>query len=294
MKNTVQLQAGLGNQMFGYTFSKYLEYKTKEKAKLSLLPFLLRQDHNGLEIHKVFVGVKGINICKYYLITCLHKIFFLDNIRFFIFRLIRNIKYPQSVCYWTQSPYTFIEVPLSGIKYYCGLWQNAQYAQPVREQLLSDFTFKLPKDGAYKKYEEVLLTSQDTVAIHIRRGDYLSEEYSNWNIFQDYSFFFNSIEFLKKQYNAKSFFIFSDDLIACKEIFIGDEYTFVEANTGKNSYLDMYLMTLATHNIISNSSFSWWAAFLKQKSGVVIAPKYWTSKTKIETASFSPNNWIYM
>lgn len=294
MKQTVQLQAGLGNQMFGYAFCKYLEYKTKEKVHFSLLPFLMTQDHNGLELHTAFANVRGISAYKYNLISYLHRIISSPKIRLFLFKVIRNIKYPQKVCYWGQSPYSFINVPLPGIKYYCGLWQNFQYVEPIRVQLLHDFTFNLPTEGKYKLYEQTILNNQDTVAVHIRRGDYLQEKYSNWNIFKDYSFFFQSIDFLKKKYNAKNFYIFSDDIETCKNIFVGNEYVFVDINKGKNSYLDMYLMSLATHNIISNSTFSWWSAILKKKNGIVIAPKYWTSKTKIETASFSPNNWIYL
>lgn len=293
MKYSVQLQAGLGNQMFGYAFYKYLECKTKKKVKLSLLPFLLRQDHNGLELHSAFANTKGISLKKYNLVSLLYGALLTEKIRYFVFSLIRHLKYPKSICYWAESPYSFIEVPLPGVKYYCGLWQNSRYAEAVREQLFKDFVFKLPPTGAYKDYEDALLNNSDTVAIHIRRGDYLSPQYANWNIFQDYSYFFKSIEYLKKEYNAKTFFIFSDDMKFCKETFIGKEYVFVDANTGSNSYLDMYLMTLASHNIISNSSFSWWAAFLKKQDGVVIAPKYWTARTKVETANFSPSNWMY-
>lgn len=291
--NSVQIQAGLGNQMFGYAFCKYLENKTNKRTKLSLLPFLLRQDHNGLELHSAFTNIRGISKTKYKTISYLHKNLLTEKIRYFVFSLLSHIKYPKNICYWAQSPYAFVDVPISGIKYYCGLWQNSRYAEAVREQLLYDFTFNLPTEGAYKTYEDALLNNSDTVAIHIRRGDYLSPKYANWNIFQDYSYFFKSIEYLKKEYKAKTFFIFSDDIKFCKETFIGKEYVFVEANTGTNSYLDMYLMTLASHNIISNSSFSWWAAFLKKQDGVVIAPKYWTARTKVETASFSPSNWMY-
>lgn len=173
MKHTVQLQAGLGNQMFGYAFCKYLEYKITKKVHFSLLPFLITQDHNGLELHTAFANVKGISINKYHLISFFYRILNSKKIRYFLFRVIRNIKYPQKVCYWAQSPYSFIDVPVPEVKYYCGLWQNFRYVEPIRVQLLHDFTFNLPTDGKYKLYEQAILNNQDTVAVHIRRGDYL-------------------------------------------------------------------------------------------------------------------------
>lgn len=293
MSYFVHLQAGLGNQMFGYAFSKYLEFKTGESVKLSLSHFLVKQDHNGLELHTAFTNVKGISKKRYKLISFLYNILYNRTLRYNVYRVIRNIKYPNKICFWAKHPYSFYDVPIPQKKYYCGLWQNCHYTIPIRDVLINDFKFRLPNDGEYKIFENELLNCNNTVAIHIRRGDYLTQEYSNWNIFQDFSYFENAIEYLKKNFDTKRFFIFSDDINACKNTFKGNEFVFVDVNHGINSYLDMYLMSLATHIIISNSTFSWWAAFLKKKEGIVIAPKYWTSKTKVETQTFSPDNWLF-
>lgn len=292
MNYIVQLQGGLGNQMFGYAFSKYLEYITGESVQLSLLPFLLKQDHNGLELHEAFSNVKGISNNRYRIIVLLHKLLTNKKLRYILYSIVRHIQYPDKSCFWAKHPYSFYEVPIPKIRYYFGLWQNCRYTHPVRDILINDFQFKLPEDGDFKIFEQQLLNN-NTVAIHVRRGDYLNKEYQNWNIFEDFSYFNNSIEYLKKEYDAKLFFIFSDDINTCKTIFKGKSFVFVDVNHGSNSYLDMYLMSLATHIVISNSTFSWWAAFLKKKDGMVIAPQYWTSNTKIETKSFSPGNWLY-
>ena len=143
--------------------------------------------------------------------------------------------------------------------------------------------------------EEKILATPNSVAVHVRRGDYLSPEYSNWNIFDDYSYFHTAIDILNNKKNNLKFYIFSDDIEGCKNEFRDIDCIFVDCNYGKNSYLDMYLMSLCRNVIISNSTFSWWAAYLnKHLDKIVIAPMQWTKNTKIMTNSFSPDNWIYI
>ena len=78
------------------------------------------------------------------------------------------------------------------------------------------------------------------------------------------------------------FFVFSDDVEWTKKYFKGCQFVIVDFNRENQSYIDMQLMSLCKHNIIANSSFSWWAAWLNQfRDKIVIAPKFWTINKNI-------------
>ena len=121
--------------------------------------------------------------------------------------------------------------------------------------------------------------------MHVRRGDYLkfkdthppcSVEYYN----QAISSFSESSIFL----------VISDDIEWCKENFLGDKFYFVEGN---EDYIDLYLMSLCKNNIIANSSFSWWAAWLnRNKEKIVIAPEKWFgNEVQYNTDNLLPSSW---
>ncbi len=78
------------------------------------------------------------------------------------------------------------------------------------------------------------------------------------------------------KYKDVTFYVFSNDIIWCREHLCAPSIQFVDWNTGKDSIFDMWLMTQCQHNIIANSSFSWWGAWLNRHEGKeVIAPKKW-------------------
>jgi hypothetical protein len=91
------------------------------------------------------------------------------------------------------------------------------------------------------------------------------------------------------------FFIFSDDINWCKEnIKIKDhEIIYVDWNVGDNSYIDMQLMSTCKHNIMANSSFSWWSAWLnKNKDKIVISPYKWFNSDDMDCSDLIPESWI--
>jgi hypothetical protein len=89
------------------------------------------------------------------------------------------------------------------------------------------------------------------------------------------------------------FLVFSDDIQWCKENFKGDNFHFIE---GEKDYVDLYLMSLCNNNIIANSSFSWWGAWLNNTPNKkVIAPKQWFGKAKqLNTKDLIPETWIIL
>lgn len=121
------------------------------------------------------------------------------------------------------------------------------------------------------KSKEISLQMQNepSVSLHIRRGDFITENYKVLNL----SYYDNAIQYIKERLKNPHFYVFSDDISWAKENLKTDEkVTFVDWTTSAEE--DLHLMTKTKHNIIANSSFSWWGAFLnKNKEKIVIIPE---------------------
>ena len=138
-----------------------------------------------------------------------------------------------------------------------------------------------------------LIKNNNSVAVHIRRGDYLSNpkaRYFHGILGQDY--YKKSITYIRKKLKKPSFFIFSDDIHLVKKtfpFFNNKNYTFINTNSAMN---DLYLMKNCKHFIIANSTFSWWGAWLStNKSKIICSPKKW-SRSKSAQTDIIPKSWI--
>jgi len=153
------------------------------------------------------------------------------------------------------------------------------------------FTFdKIVDDKNLKMIDQI--SNNNSVSIHIRRGDFLLKK--NQNHQTDLTNYYSKAirEISKNNYNLK-FFLFTDDPKWVSENFdIKDEKTLVNINYGKNSFIDMHLMSLCKINIIANSSFSWWGAWLNNDNKNVFAPKNWFNDKTINTDDLLPASWI--
>jgi len=124
---------------------------------------------------------------------------------------------------------------------------------------------------------------KNSVSIHVRRGDYIGR--SNHPV-QPMDYYNSAM----KYFNNNNFIVFSDDIKWCKENFKGDKFTFIQ----EEDYVELYLMSMCHHNIIANSTFSWWGAWLNENENKkVIAPSNWfgTNKNR-KTENIYCKNWI--
>ena len=148
-----------------------------------------------------------------------------------------------------------------------GYFQSENYFKKNSETISKLFEIdEHTKTIIEQKYSEILL--KNTCSIHVRRGDYLGLlEYHpvcNMKYFETA---------MSEMSDDTIFLIFSDDINWCKENFLGDKYLFIEGN---NEVVDLYLMSMCKNNIISNSSYSWWGAWLNtNESKKVVAPRKW-------------------
>jgi hypothetical protein len=171
-----------------------------------------------------------------------------------------------------------------------GYFQCEKYWLHIKDIIKKEFTFK---DNFYNtaktKIDAIRAKFPELVAIHIRRGDYVGNQ--NRHPLQSIEYYQKGINlFNDKEY---AFLIFSDDQKWCKEYFGESEQIFyIEDNI---DFVDMCMMSLCNHNIIANSTFSWWAAWLNSNPDKkVIAPSTWLGPEirYLQTEHIYCENWI--
>lgn len=291
----IPVKGGLGNQMFFYAFGLYLN-KFKISSILVWHEYVFTKQHNGIELYKAFKITEEVNSSKKMsLFLLINRSSIPKKIKIIIGKLLK-FKFISYSKYRQSSPYHFDEslLNLNSQKiFFDGFWQNYKFLEKVKEPLLKSFEFNLPRNFEQNKYLNEILSSPNSVSIHIRRGDYLKAEFSDLNVIKSMDYFNNSIAYLEENIKSPVFYIFTDDIIWAKSNFVGEKFVFVEGNDGEFSYLDMFLMTKCKHNIISNSTFSFWGAWLNTNSyKIVVAPKLWTKN--IESIKLCPPNWNFL
>jgi hypothetical protein len=173
-----------------------------------------------------------------------------------------------------------------------GYYQTEKYFQDYKEDIYNLFSFK---KELYNKCSKLLNnlrhnSNLEIVSVHIRRGDYVTNQANHPLCPLEYY-----IEALQTYFSDKNyiFHIFSDDIEWCKEIFSGEENLIF--SEGNSHFEDMCLLSLSDHNIIANSSFSWWGAWLnKNPNKRVIAPSKWFGPglSHLNTNDIIPDTWI--
>jgi len=175
-------------------------------------------------------------------------------------------------------------------KYLNGYWQSENYFKDIENTLKREFTFKNDIDEKNKIIADEII-SKNAVSLHIRRGDYLTNTPLLEICSLDY--YKQAINHISKNVDNPYFYIFSDDPAWTEDnLKLSWPYSIVNLNTKTNQHMDMLLMSYCKHNVIANSSFSWWGAWLNSNSDkIVIAPKNWTS-SEMYSPHRTPSNWI--
>jgi hypothetical protein len=168
-----------------------------------------------------------------------------------------------------------------------GYFQSERYFIDYRDKILDLFR-PTPDIQEYiiSKYGESLET--DSCSIHVRRGDYLN--FPNHHPALSLEYYNKAMLEMCNCYPKTNFLIFSDDIDWCKRTFEGSQFTFIE---GEKDYLDLYIMAQCKNNIIANSTFSWWGAWLNSNENKkVIAPKQWFGPAiSHNTKDLIPKTW---
>ena len=274
----VKLWGGLGNQMFQYALGRSLALKNRTYLQLDLSEY---QDKNEAADY----------ISRNFELDLFNVNYITESKENFIVTKILN--YTSPVKYVQENGYVYDPSVLEkkGRLYLYGYWQCENYFKSIEDTIREDFTFKKQPNAANTQYLNQI-AKVNAVSIHFRRGDYVTVQTAvNFNGICTVDYYKNAIAQIKSKVENPHFFVFSDDLSWVKEnIDFKDPHTYVDGNSGEYSYEDMRLMAACKHNIIANSTFSWWGAWLNHnKDKVVVAPQNWF---KTEKTDIIPDNWI--
>ena len=291
--NYVSLTGGLGNQMFIYAFKVSLSTKHKTVLFHPFKKHSRKYGHEGFQLEDIFHLEKetiGTRIALFFLSTYWIFIrFFPKATRVILLKLIgiKEFHVPHNFVYYDgiiNKEYNHI--------LFRGTWQSEKYFSQVAEDLRKTYTFRENLLNYQTKNSlEIIRQLKESVSIHIRRGDYLSPTYANgFGGICTKDYYHHAIELINSRVDNPSFFVFSDDLDWCRNNIIIENAVYVDWNTGEDSWQDMFLMSKCKHNIIANSSFSWWGAWLNSSPDkIVIAPRVWWNGIIDDVV---PENWI--
>lgn len=280
-----KLCGGLGNQMFQYSAARRIAFKNNFPLKLDLTWF---QDNRDRTFHLDTFNIE-------YSICCPAEILRIKKNGKYSFGLISYLKKLRKIPFTfkqDQFHYNSIIQHINSSVYLDGYWQSEKYFADIENIIRQDYTFKAKPDTTNFQLIEKM-SVQNSVSIHFRRGDYISNPKTN----QTHSvcsieYYKQSVEFISDKISDPHFYIFSDDIEWAKQNFrIESPLTYIDHNN--NDYEDLRLMMNCKHNIIANSSFSWWGAWLNNNSDkIVIAPAKWFNDPSIDTKDLIPEKWI--
>ena len=259
------VSGGLGNQMFQYAFGyAYAKDNDEELIQDLFYASLNRNRKYGLDKYEVSYPKKS-------------------KIRGFVYHMgkkvfkkgiyLRRWKRINKVVVETSS----LDYQDVGTKncYAIGTWINPRYFDKYRDEIIAQFKYKYPTDEDLEKLIKTIATSE-SLAIHIRRGDYLKPENQAYRNIEK-SYYLKAIDYMKKKTNVDGIYFFSDDIEWCKKEYEDVESAiFVDETISKSPYTDLELMRNCKYFVIANSTFSWWGAWLSTREGKqMVAPSKW-------------------
>jgi hypothetical protein len=284
----VRLMGGLGNQMFQYAAARklagkkaiYIDDSFLTANQISTEIFTARQ----LELLTFYrINLKRLNpYFRRFLLT--------KNKLLSLLRRLFPVYYSEMKQIDDNNIGRFLTgVNAKGILYLNDYFQDPTIFESVRHILIQDFTFK-PINSNLKTVEEKI-ASTNAVSIHIRRGDYLKPLINDFHGVLTMEYYQHAISYINRKVENPTYFIFSDDLEWCEK-----NLSFIEnkhlVSGSQAAWEDMSLMSRCKHQIIANSSFSWWGAWLNENPGkTVICPKKWFNQ---ENTRIIPKEWIVL
>jgi hypothetical protein len=288
----VRLEGGLGNQLFQYAAGRALA--VRHGCGLELDASWYQDIQTGVTARGFELGhfkcVADITVPRKKYLFSKFPLILRINQWMPGFSIYREVGMSFNEQFWLLPDQTYL----------IGYWQSYRYADEILSLLKSELepTRPLSLDNQLIAQK---ISSTSSVALHIRRGDYVSlVAASKHHGALGISYYQAALRRIRDQISSPTIFVFSDEPEWCRSNLLLDDAdaTFVGNNSGPSAWQDLILMSHCEHHIIANSSFSWWGAFLADlrrpsAQRIVIAPRRWFNTNAYQDVSDRlPYHWV--
>lgn len=281
----VKILGGLGNQLFQYAAGKALAQHNKTELKLDPTGFEGYALRNfELQHFKIPYAVASPEEVKQ-----LNAVSSLQRV------VSRFTSYKQTKFY--KEPFFHFDenfFKLNNSVYIRGYFQSERYFAPALTIIKQEFALKKKQSPALNQFLESV-EQEASVSLHVRRGDYKAITTGDVHGILPSEYYQRAMKTLIKREPAAKFYVFSDDPEWAKTQLDIRDATIVSGDYTKSHLEDFHLMQHCRHNIIANSSFSWWAAWLNSNPNkIIIAPKKWFNNGPKDTQDLIPESWMIL
>lgn len=287
----VQLKGGLGNQMFQYATGRRLACMHDVCLKLDLSWFA--SDICGVTPRSFALAPFSI-IAESATEQEISRLYepHVGRLRSLINNLRRDYRRTHIRAHDSRFDPSILGLPDDVLL--DGHWQSEKYFHDIAHLIRGEFKLRMEPVGQNR---EVIseINGYNAISLHIRRGDYVTDvKTAAWHGVCSYEYYKNAVEVIVSKVENPHFFVFSDDPEWVQERFkLSYPMTIVDNNGADFAYEDLRLMSLCRHQIIANSSFSWWGAWLNPRPDkIVIAPSRWFNDETIDTSDLIPASWL--
>lgn len=297
----VKINGGLGNQLFQYATARVLSIKLNRKLFLDIAWYNNiykledRSDPNATT-HRDFLlncyNIQSRVLNRIHLNWIKRLEIRSRNSKFFNFLKdgpLNNFSFTTI----DHNNYSIEFIESQPNVYLTGYWQNTDIIEEYKNILCNELNLKRPLSATNNELLKSI-NSTNSVAIHVRRGDYISKPKSRVvHASCSNNYYYDSIDYMQDKLTNLHYFIFSDDMTWVKNnLDFASNTTYV--NNNESEYEHLFLMSNCKHQITANSTFSWWAAWLnKNTKKIIITPKHWYNDMKLnETVIRLPSEWI--
>jgi len=294
----IVVSGGIGNQLFQFSYGVFISKQLGYDVRYDSSPYFLSDVHEGFLLNSFIEHGKklGCSLSIYKPKTRFHAwvIDYLDRLK------IRFPKLFFSNVYVETMPFHYVAPQFYGENFVTlkGYWQSELYFLPVKKLVL-DIIRKNLKNVCGECLDGMCAGSDlcdvdrkiESVAIHFRRGDYLSNDILKQYGVMGMDYYSAALKYIGDRVKNPKYYVFSDDVQWVKDnVYFSEKVTYM-SSSASSSIVDMYMMSRCDHFIIANSSYSWWAAYLGEyESKIVVCPKKWfVSQDK--TPDLVPAGW---
>lgn len=285
----IQLDGGLGNQLFQYALGRRLAYDRNVELLFDLSLLQSAQSNRQYKLNNFCVRGRPATLQEVENFYFHQRRGLAHYVDVFIQRIMPY--YQRRIVYERSSGFDPHIFSVSSNVALCGYWQSEKYFADIRSLLLEDLQLAEPFDMLNQRlYEQICST--DSVSLHVRRGDYATNPKANLvHGVLPLGYYQRAMKKIEETVKSPHYYVFSDDISWTRSHVWTENITFVEQNGSQKDYFDLALMSACKYHILANSSFSWWAAWLcsypKKK---VLAPHNWY-RAEIDISDLIPPGW---